>query len=112
MDERISKLPKWTQAYIYELEERAFNAECRQIDERIVDETKIVLRRVLQECLAAQVEREYAPMSRVIDTHLNIAITLLSKMVPDYEPSDEEMKYALDWAKYSATNVGTGKSLK
>lgn len=67
------------------------------IDEKIVDEMKIVLRRVLQDCLAAQAKRYEAPLSS--ETHLNTAITLLHKMIPDYEPSVDEMKSALEWAK-------------
>ena len=63
----------------------------------IDDEMKIVLRRVLQDCLTAQVKRYEAPLSS--ETHLNKAITLLAKMVPDYEPSDDETKSALEWAK-------------
>lgn len=61
------------------------------------DEMKIILRRVLQDCLSSQAKRYEAPLSS--ETHLNTAITLLHKMIPDYEPSVDEMKSALEWAK-------------
>jgi len=63
----------------------------------IDDEMKVVLIRLLRDCLSAQTKRYEAPLSS--ETHLNTAIALLAKMVPDYEPSDEEMKSTLEWAK-------------
>lgn len=63
----------------------------------IDDEMKVVLQRLLRDCLSAQVKRYSAPFSS--ETHLNTAIALLAKMVPDYEPSNDEVKSALEWAK-------------
>jgi hypothetical protein len=61
-----------------------------------LDEAIPVLKRILSNCLSAQLKREDAPCSS--ETHLNTAIALLLELVPDYNPEDEEMKSALEWA--------------
>jgi hypothetical protein len=63
----------------------------------IDDEMKVVLLRVLQECLLSQVKQR--DVTYEAELHLNTAIALLAKMVPDYEPSNDVMKSALEWAK-------------
>jgi hypothetical protein len=55
------------------------------------------LERIISQCLSAQIKREDAPCSS--ETHLNSAIAALSNLIPDYNPDNEEMRQALEWAR-------------
>jgi plasmid maintenance system antidote protein VapI len=63
-----------------------------------------VLERILSQCLSAQVKMLDVPYSA--SSHLNFAIAALSKLILDYNPDDEEMRQALEWA------ISEGKILR
>jgi plasmid maintenance system antidote protein VapI len=62
------------------------------------------LERILLQCLSAQVKMFDVPYSA--SSHLNFAIAALSELIPDYNPDDEEMRQALEWA------ISEGKILR
>lgn len=63
-----------------------------------------VLERIISQCLLAQVKMFDVPYSA--SSHLNMAIALLSQLIPEYNPDDEEMRQALEWA------ISEGKILR
>jgi plasmid maintenance system antidote protein VapI len=63
-----------------------------------------ILERIISQCLSAQVKMFDVPYSA--SSHLNAAIAALSELIPDYNPDDEEMRLALEWA------ISEGKILR
>ena len=62
----------------------------------VIEVDKLSIVDALRHCLSAQVKSGDAPCSA--STHLNTAIALLSELVPNYNPKDEEMRSVLEGA--------------